>query len=101
MAGDRVPETVHSLAAARAGDSVVIRRILFSTLRSLCSELGIREGDMVHCRAGTSSHLLLRTGAGRTIPLERDWARFIQVAPVTAEAPPPPSVASAGAPATV
>lgn len=101
MPGDHPSETVLSLAAASAGDSIVIRRILFSTLRSLCSELGIREGDVVQCRAGTSSHLLLRTGAGRTIPLERDWARFIQVVPAPATSPAPSPVSSAEAPATV
>ncbi len=73
------PDPVRSLAATRTGEAVLIRRILFGTLRALCTDLGVREGDVVHCRAGTASHLLLETPAGRTVPLDRDWARFIQV----------------------
>ena len=73
-------EPVQSLAGTAAGQAVQIRRILFGALRSLCADLGVREGDVVRCRAGTSTHLLLETNAGRTVRLERDWARFIQVA---------------------
>lgn len=73
------PGPVRSLAATRAGEAVMIRRILFGTLRSLCADLGVFEGDIVSCRAGTSTHLVLRTAAGRTIPLDREWARFIQI----------------------
>jgi hypothetical protein len=76
---------VRSLAAASAGESVQIRRILFGALRSLCADLGVREGDVVQCRAGTATHLLLDTPEGRTVTLERDWARFIQVANCTVE----------------
>ncbi|HEX7119446.1 MAG TPA: hypothetical protein VF212_11700 [Longimicrobiales bacterium] len=77
------PDPVRSLAATRTGDVVLIRRILFGTLRALCTDLGVREGDVVHCRAGTASHLLLDTVGGRTVPLDRDWARFIQVSAAT------------------
>ncbi len=69
-----------SLAATQTGDVVVIQRILFEGLRSRCSELDIYEGDTVRCRAGTNSQLMLDTQRGRTVALERDWARFIQVA---------------------
>jgi hypothetical protein len=78
LSGDS-PEPVRSLAATRTGDVVLIKRILFGTLRSLCTDLGVREGDVVHCRAGSASHLLLDTPTGRTVPLDREWARFIQV----------------------
>lgn len=73
------PSPVRSLASTRAGEAVTIRRILFGTLRSLCADLGVHEGDIVSCRAGTNTHLVLRTSTGRTIPLDRDWARFIQI----------------------
>jgi FeoA-like protein len=69
-----------SLAATKTGDVILIQRILFEGLRTRCSELDIFEGDTVRCRAGTPSHLMLQTQRGRTIALERDWARFIQVA---------------------
>ncbi|HEY8484829.1 MAG TPA: FeoA domain-containing protein [Longimicrobiales bacterium] len=74
------PESqVRSLAATGPGESVEIRRILFGTLRALCADLGVREGDVVRCRAGTGSHIWLETPSGRTVAIERDWARFIQV----------------------
>jgi hypothetical protein len=69
-----------SLAAARTGDCLEIRRILFGALRDLCSDLGLFEGQWVRCRAGTASQLMLETSDGRTVALQRDWARFIQVA---------------------
>jgi len=72
-------DPVRSLAAARTGEAVLIRRILFGALRALCRDLGVEEGDVVRCRAGSPSHVLLETSSGRTIPLERDWARFIQI----------------------
>lgn len=66
-----------------------IKRILFEALRELCADLGVREGDLVRCRAETPSQLLLETPAGRTVALARDWARFIQVAsPGPVPAPP-------------
>lgn len=69
-----------SLAATQTGDVVLIQRILFEGLRTRCSELDIFEGETVRCRAGTSSQLVLQTQRGRTVALDRDWARFIQVA---------------------
>jgi len=80
-------EGVRSLAAADAGEVVEIRRILFGVLRALCGELGIREGDAVRCRAATPGHLLLETPGGRTVTLERDWARFVQVVTPGSELP--------------
>lgn len=79
MSGAHFPSPVRSLAAIVAGETVEIRRILFDAVRGLCTDLGVGEGDVVHCRADTPSHLLLDTPAGRTVALERDWARFIQV----------------------
>lgn len=80
-------EPVRSLAAARTGDLVEVRRILFGALRNLCADLGVHEGEIVRCRACTRSQLLLETRAGRVVALERDWARFIQIA--SADAPVP------------
>jgi hypothetical protein len=74
-----LPEGVRSLAATAVGEAVEIRSILFEAVRSLCYDLGVREGDIVRCRADGPSHLLLETPRGRTVSLDRDWARFIQV----------------------
>lgn len=79
MSSGGTPGTVRSLASARAGEAVMIRRILFGALRNLCADLGVFEGDVVCCRAGTSTHIVLRTSTGRTIPLDREWTRFIQI----------------------
>ena len=72
-------EPLRSLAATGTGEEVEIRRILFDTLRTLCDELDVHEGDVVKCRAGTTTQLLLETQHGRRVTLQRDWARFIQV----------------------
>jgi hypothetical protein len=76
---DAAADSVRSLAAVVAGERLTVRRILFGALRALCAELGVKEGDTLTCRAGTATHILLETPSGRTVPLERDWARFIQV----------------------
>ncbi len=73
-------EPIRSLAAADTGEAIEIRRILFGALRNLCADLGLHEGEVVRCRACTPSQLLLETPAGRVVALERDWARFIQIA---------------------
>ncbi len=73
-------EPIRSLAAADTGEAIEIRRILFGALRALCADLGVHEGEVVRCRACTPSQLLLETPAGRVVALERDWARFIQIA---------------------
>jgi hypothetical protein len=70
---------LQSLAATSADEVVEIRRILFDALRSLCADLDLHEGDVVHCQAGTASHIWLNTMQGRRVAIERDWARFIQV----------------------
>jgi len=81
MSGPSSPVRARSLAATASGEAVEIKRILFEALRELCADLGVREGDLVRCRAETPSQLLLETPAGRTVALARDWARFIQVVP--------------------
>jgi len=81
MYGGASPGTIRSLAAAASGEAVEVKRILFGALRELCNDLGLREGDVVRCKAASPSHLLLETPAGRTVAIETDWARFIQIGP--------------------
>lgn len=78
---------VRSLAGIGPGETVVVRCILFDSLRSLCAELDLREGDIVSCRTATPAQLLLETANGQGITLHRDLARFIQV---SRPAGPPP-----------
>lgn len=69
-----------SLAAVHRGDVFRVQRILFDGLRSLCDGLDLHEGDVVECRSDSGPWLMLEIAGGRTVALERDWARFIQVA---------------------
>ncbi len=74
-----------SLDTAETGETITVRRILFDTLRSHCSERGVREGGRLRIRAGDGERLQLETAAGRAVTCERRYARFIQV---TTSAPP-------------
>ena len=71
-------EQTRSLAEIETNENVCIRSILFGMLRELCRDLGIQEGDEVLCRKAAPSVLILRT-RDRTVVLERDLARFIEV----------------------
>jgi hypothetical protein len=77
----------HELSAARRlanllpGESARVDSFSFDTVRALCGDLGIREGDALHCRAGTGGMLVLVTQDGSIVTLARDWARFITVQP--------------------
>jgi hypothetical protein len=70
-----------TLASLAPGETALVDRIVFGALRSVCGDLGLREGESVHCRAGTSGVLVLDTQDGRAISLASDWARYINVAP--------------------
>lgn len=72
-------ETWRSLATAAAGQAVEVREIRGARLREFCRELGVREGDVLRCRVSGATHKILVTASGRTIVLEQDWARFIDV----------------------
>jgi hypothetical protein len=68
-----------SLASAHAGETFAIRGFRSKEVARLCEQLGIHEGDAVHCRANTRACLILRTPAGRVISLDQDWARHVQI----------------------
>jgi hypothetical protein len=71
-----------SLATARAGQYLCIRRILFDQLRRDCERIGLHEGERIHCRRSLPATLLLETETHRSVVVPRDWARFISVADV-------------------
>jgi Fe2+ transport system protein FeoA len=71
-------EQTRSLADIATNENVRIRSILFGMLRDLCRQLGLQEGDEVLCRKASPSVLILRA-RDRTVVLERDLARFIEV----------------------
>jgi hypothetical protein len=70
---------MRSLASLAPGETALVESILFSALRGLCGDIGIREGESVHCRAGTGAVLVLDTQDGRVVSLARDWARYIRL----------------------
>ena len=67
-----------SLAEIASNENARIRSILFTMLRDLCRDLGLEEGDEVVCRKASSTVLILHA-RGKTIVLERDLARFIEI----------------------
>ncbi|HUF50702.1 MAG TPA: ferrous iron transport protein A [Longimicrobiales bacterium] len=69
-----------ALATLEPGEGGTVEAIQYGALRALCSDLGIREGEKVRCRAGRGSMLVLDTQDGHTVSLARDWARHILVA---------------------
>lgn len=68
-----------SLAAITAGQIVMIRRIIYGMVRDLCTDLGLVEGQMVECAANAGRTLRLRNAGGRTVMLDADYARFVEV----------------------
>jgi hypothetical protein len=68
-----------SLAHSVSGDLVQVEHILFEGLRARCADLGINEGDRLHCRSVSQNALVLETPTGRMVAIEREWAQFIQV----------------------
>jgi hypothetical protein len=68
-----------SLADIQPDERVAIEHVLFGTLKALCDELGIHEGKEVRCRRSTRSVLVLENETGRTVILDQDWARFVEV----------------------
>lgn len=67
-------------ASLTPGDSGTVESFHFGSLRALCHDLGIRQGETVRCRAGTAGVLILDTQDGRIVSVARDWARFIRLA---------------------
>ncbi len=70
---------MRSLESVAAGETVTVRRILFDSLRSHCRERGIAEGAQLSGRAADAGQVIVETSAGRAVPCERRYARFIQV----------------------
>lgn len=73
--------TAMTLAMLSPGESARVEAIVFGALKTLCGDLGIREGESVKCRAGTAGVLVLDTEDGHVVSLARDWARYIRIVP--------------------
>lgn len=76
---EAAPRPGRTLASLSPGDSGIIQSFVFGSLRTLCGDLGIRQGETVRCRAGTGGVLILDTQDGHIVSVARDWARFIRL----------------------
>lgn len=68
-----------SLAHARPGERIRIRRVHLSTNRAHCAELGIREGEEVVCLRQTPMEVVVQFTESHTASLDREHARFVEV----------------------
>lgn len=69
-----------SLADVPPGETVVVRRVLFESLRAHCAERGIQAGDRVTVLQGGESNLLVWQVGGRVVRCRPEVARFVEVA---------------------
>jgi len=72
---------------AGTGQEVVVRRILFDTLRAECARLGVRAGGTIRVERRSGSQLAVALPGACTVLLGSDWARFIEVEPPAPAAP--------------
>lgn len=68
-----------SLAAAAPGERFLIKRIHFALVRDRCSELGIREGEVLRCLRNTAKEVVVEFPQRHTTALEIHYARFVEL----------------------
>lgn len=76
----RTPPAIRSLADARPGERVGIRRIHFDEVRFRCAELGIREGETLRCLRHTAGEVVVEFPECHTTALEARLACFVELA---------------------
>ena len=76
---DPYRRSLHSMAALVPGTRAEIRYIAFRGIREACRDAGVREGDVVVCRANGDEALVLEVPDRGTVSLDGAWARFIEV----------------------
>lgn len=67
-----------SLAFVPTNVPVVVRHIPFESLRAFCDDRGLHEGDIVSSMVEAVDHLLLETGDGEHVTLEKRFAILIE-----------------------
>jgi hypothetical protein len=75
----RVFGPTRSMSELQTGDVVRVEAILLETMRALCDEVGVHEGETLVCRSATEKLLLLEAAAGHIVALPRERARFVRV----------------------
>ncbi len=71
---------VRSLDRASIGEALLLRHVLFDRVRDRLRAGGIGEGDTVVVKDDAGAALLLETAAGAELRIDRDDARFVEVA---------------------
>jgi hypothetical protein len=79
MPWSRADSRKRSLAEVQPDQLVRVEHILFDMLKDLCHGIGIVEGDVLRCRRSSRAVVLLETAAHRTVIMDGDWARFVQI----------------------
>lgn len=69
-----------SLALARKGEVVEVKKILFGTVRDFLWEAGVREGATLEYLEKDDDGVRVRLGDGRGVMVHRDHSWFIVVA---------------------
>jgi hypothetical protein len=75
-------ESLGGLKAEAVG-AYRIRRILFGMVKDRCSELGLTEGETIHCRNRDRDGVEVQLSCGSIRKLDLPYAWFVQVEPVT------------------
>jgi hypothetical protein len=74
---------IRSLADVSDGEQVRVVAGLFDVVRDLCPAAGFSAGDTLRCEGHTVRHVRLRRTDGREVSIDRFYASFIEVQPVS------------------
>jgi hypothetical protein len=75
-----VQEQTTSLVDVPPGETVVVRRVLFDSLRAHCAERGIKPGARVTVVRSGESNVVLWEAGGKVVRCPPEVARFVEVA---------------------
>jgi hypothetical protein len=67
------------LADVASGDQFEVLEIVFDTVRQMCPTLGLHPADILTCEGKTPRDLVLRTGNGKRIVVDRFYASFVAI----------------------
>ena len=70
---------LRQLADVVRGEQVEVVEIVFDTVRQICPTLGLHPADILTCEGGTPRDLVLRTGNGKQIVVDRFYASFVAI----------------------
>ena len=72
-------ESPLKLHHAPSGSTLRVAPMAFETTRVICDDLGLREGEELHCIGATAEWVLCWTGNARSVLVPRGFARYIPV----------------------